>query len=103
MIAIRLAIGLSALSLLGLILFFAQRIPEEWNFPAGVILAAAILFLFVLAMGATYAGIRHALPVVALLSIFAGVFVERALVLRLRTLISWAGRGVGLGLPLTGP
>ena len=36
--------------------------------------------------GATYAGIRHALPVVGLLSIFAGGFVERALVLRSRTL-----------------
>jgi hypothetical protein len=75
MIAIKLPIGLSVLSLLGLILFFARRLLEEWNFPAGVILAAALLFLLVLAMGATYAGIRHALPVVALLSIFAGFFV----------------------------
>jgi tetratricopeptide (TPR) repeat protein len=82
MIAMKLPIGLSVLSLLGLVLFLARRLPEEWNFPAGVILAAAILFLLVLAMGATYAGIRHALPVVALLSIFAGLFVERALALR---------------------
>jgi hypothetical protein len=86
MIAMKLPIGLSVLSLLGLVLFLARRLPEEWNFPAGVILAAAILFLLVLAMGATYAGIRHALPVVALLSIFAGLFVERALALRSRSL-----------------
>jgi hypothetical protein len=79
MIAMKLPIGLSVLSLLGLILFFSRRLPEEWNIPAGVILAAAMLFLLVLARGATYAGIRHALPVVALLSIFAGLFVERAL------------------------
>jgi hypothetical protein len=38
------------------------------------------LFLLVLANGAVYAGIRHALPVLVLLSIFAGLFVERALI-----------------------
>jgi tetratricopeptide (TPR) repeat protein len=86
MIAVKLPIGLSVLSLLGLILFFARKSPAEWNFPVGVILAAAILFLLVLAMGATYAGIRHALPVVALLSIFAGIFVERALASSSRSL-----------------
>jgi hypothetical protein len=86
MIAVKLPIGLSVLSLLGLILFFARKLPTEWNFPMGVILAAAILFLLVLAMGATYAGIRHALPVVALLSIFAGIFVERALASSSRSL-----------------
>jgi hypothetical protein len=79
MIAIKLPIGLSVLSLLGLILFFARKLPAEWNYPAGVILAAAILFLLVLAKGATYAGIRHALPVIALLSIFAGLFADSAL------------------------
>lgn len=86
MIAVKLPIGLSVLSLLGLILFFARKLPAEWNFPAGVILAAAISFLLVLAMGATYAGIRHALPVVALLSIFAGIFLERALASSSRSL-----------------
>jgi hypothetical protein len=79
MIAMKLPIGLSALSLLGLILFFARDLPSEWNFPAGVILAAVLLFLLVLSQAATHAGIRHALPVVVLLSIFAGLFVERAL------------------------
>jgi hypothetical protein len=86
MIAIKLPIGLSVLCLLGLILFFARRLPEEWNFPAGVILAASIFFLLVLAMGATYAGIRHALPVIALLSIFTGLFLGSALALRSQSL-----------------
>jgi hypothetical protein len=86
MIALKLPIGLSALSLLGLIFFFARRLPAEWNFPASVILAAAILFLFVLATGAVYAGIRHALTVVVLLSVFAGLFVERALTSSSRSL-----------------
>jgi tetratricopeptide (TPR) repeat protein len=80
MIALKLPIGLSALSILGLIFFFSHRLPAEWNFPAGVVLATSIWFLLVLANGAIYAGIRHALPVLVLLSIFAGLFVERALI-----------------------
>jgi len=79
MIVLKLPIGLLVLTVLGLILFFARRLPAEWNFPTGIILAAACLFLLVLAVGATYAGIRHALPVVVLLSIFAGLFAERSI------------------------
>lgn len=79
MIALKLPVGLSVLALLGLGIFFARRLPPEWNLPASIILAAAILFLLVLAAGATYAGIRHALPVVVLLSVFAGIFAEQAI------------------------
>jgi tetratricopeptide (TPR) repeat protein len=81
MIALKLPIGLIALSILGLIFFFSRRLPTQWNFPAAVVLATAIVFLLVLANGAVYAGIRHALPVLVLLSIFAGLFMERALFL----------------------
>src|SRR6202044_1689414 len=76
---LKLPVGLSVLALLGLGIFFARRLPPEWNLPASIILAAAILFLLVLAAGATYAGIRHALPVVVLLSVFAGIFAEQAI------------------------
>jgi tetratricopeptide (TPR) repeat protein len=86
MLAVKLPIGLSLLAILGLILFFARRLPREWNFPAAVVLAPAILFLLVLARGSTYAGIRHALTAVALLSIFAGFFAERALTLPSKSL-----------------
>jgi len=79
MILLKLPIGLGALWVLGLTFFLARRLPPEWDFPAGVILAAAVLFLLVLSAGSTYAGIRHAMPVVVLLSIFAGLFAERAL------------------------
>jgi len=79
MIAVKLPIGLGALSVLGLIFFFARRLPAEWNFPASVILASSLLFLLVLAQGSTYAGVRHAMPVVALMAIFTGLFVQRAL------------------------
>src|ERR1700756_3404567 len=43
-----------------------------------IVLAAALLFLSVLAGGSTYAGIRHALPVVVLLSIFGGCAIQMA-------------------------
>lgn len=78
MIAVKVPIGLLALILLGLILFAAWRIPARWNFPAAVVLAVAVLFLLVLSRGATYAGIRHALPVVVMLSVFAGIALDVA-------------------------
>jgi len=79
MIAVKVPIGLIALLLLGLFLFVTRRIPPDWMLPCGVVLAIALIFLLVLATGATYAGIRHALPVVVLLAVFAGVGLEVAL------------------------
>ncbi len=79
MIAVKVPIGLIALVLLGLFLFFTRRILPDWFLPCGVVLSVAVLFLLVLSQGATYAGIRHALPVVILLSVFAGVGFEAAL------------------------
>ena len=78
MIAVKLPIGLTILVVLGLFFFVTRRLNSEWNLEAGVVFVAAISFLLVLTLGATYAGIRHALPVVVLLSIFAGLFVEHA-------------------------
>jgi hypothetical protein len=78
MIALKLPIGLGVLVLIGLFLFFARRIPPEWNAGLGIVLAVAVLFSLVLARGSTYAGIRHALPVVILLAIFGGLAVQRA-------------------------
>jgi len=91
MIAVKLPIGLGALSLLGLVFFYTRRFPREWNFSAAVVNAIALLYLLVLAQGATYAGIRHALPVVVLLAVFAGLFVERALVTTSRGLKTVVG------------
>lgn len=79
MIALKLPIGLSVLVLLGLYLFFARRLPREWNVGLGIVLMAAALFLLVLASGSTYGGIRHALPVVVLLAIPGGIAVQAAL------------------------
>ncbi len=79
MIAVKLPIGLLALVLLGLFLFLARRIPPDWIWPSSIVLAVAIFFLLVLSRGATYAGIRHALPVVVLLAVFGGLAFEMAL------------------------
>ena len=70
--ALKLPIGSSILVLLGLWLNCARRLPGRWNTEHNIILAAAVLFLIVLMRGSTYGGIRHALPVVVLLSVFAG-------------------------------
>jgi tetratricopeptide (TPR) repeat protein len=79
-IALKLPIGLAILVLIGLFLFFARRLPSDWNVGLCIILGALLLFLLVLARGSTYGGIRHALPVVVLLSIFGGVAAKMALV-----------------------
>lgn len=77
-IALKLPIGLGILVLIGLFLFFARRLPKDWSVGLSIVLAALLLFLLVLARGSTYGGIRHALPVVVLLSIFGGVATKMA-------------------------
>jgi tetratricopeptide (TPR) repeat protein len=79
MIAVKVPIGLIALMLLGLLLFFTRRVSPDWILPGGIVLAIALFFLLVLSNGATYAGIRHALPAVVLLAVFAGIGFEMAL------------------------
>lgn len=78
-IAAKLPIGLSVLVLLGLFFFLTRRVPKEWMLPGGFVLFSALLFLLVLSRGATYAGVRHALPVVILLSVFAGMSIALAI------------------------
>ena len=86
MIAVKVPIGLLALLLLGLFLFLIRRIPSDWILPCWVVLVVAGLFLLVLSVGATYAGIRHALPVVVLLSFLAGISFDLALFSKTRQL-----------------
>jgi hypothetical protein len=79
MIGVKLPVGLSVLVLLGLFFFFMRQVPQEWQLPGGIVLTVAVLFLLVLCGGATYGGVRHALPVIVLLSIFAGIGVTVAI------------------------
>jgi len=79
MILLKMPIGSAIVVLIGFFLFFARRLPEEYRGGFAIILAAILLFLLVLVFGKTYAGIRHALPVVVLLYILSGVAVSEAL------------------------
>ena len=76
--ALKLPIGSSILILLGIGLYCACRLPGRWNTEHSIVLAAAVFFLLVLMRGSTYGGIRHALPVVVLLSVFAGTAAQYA-------------------------
>ena len=76
--AVKLPIGLSLLALTGLFLLFTRRMPREWRMPLAFVVIAALWFLAVLTRGATYAGIRHALPAVVLLSVLGGVAIGAA-------------------------
>jgi tetratricopeptide (TPR) repeat protein len=70
MVALKLPIGLSILILIGLFACATRRAPPD---ASATVLAALALFTLVLISGSTYAGIRHALPVVALLAVVAGL------------------------------
>jgi hypothetical protein len=78
MIALKLPIGLSVIVLTGLFAFFKRGEPPGLRRGLAIVLAAALLFLLVLLRGSTYAGIRHALPIVVLLAVFAGYAIQRA-------------------------
>jgi hypothetical protein len=75
-ILLKLPLGLDLLVLIGLFFFFTHRLSPEWHVGLSMVLAASTLFLLVLASGSSYAGIRHALPVVILLAIIGGVAVQ---------------------------
>ena len=85
-IAVKLPLGLSLLLLTGLVAFVARRLPARWDFPVAFVLASAVFYLVVLAHGASYGGMRHALPAAVLLTVFAGLAVHAVLVLGRRWL-----------------
>jgi tetratricopeptide (TPR) repeat protein len=78
-LALKAPIGSSILVLLGLWLYSARRLPGGWRALQSMVLAAAVFFLLVLMRGVTYGGIRHALPIVVLLSVFAGTAAQYAM------------------------
>jgi hypothetical protein len=77
-VVVKLPLGLDLLILTGTLLFFRRRLPATWSLPAGLLLGSAVAYFVVLAHGASYAGMRHALPAVLLLSVFAGLAVHEA-------------------------
>jgi tetratricopeptide (TPR) repeat protein len=59
-----------------------RNIPREWISPLRIVIVFAILFLLVLMKGSTYAGIRHALPVVPPLALLGSVAIYQAIKFR---------------------
>jgi hypothetical protein len=106
-IAVKLPIGLTFMALLGLCLLVARRLPVEWSVSATMVLAASLCFLLILRSGTTYAGIRHALPVVPLLAILAGMATHAALISKakaLRVIVAFSFLGaVASALPVMRP
>ena len=72
-IAAKLPLGLALLSILGISLYMAGYLSSEWKFAGTILLVTMTIFLVVLSRGATYGGVRHALPVVVLLAVFGGI------------------------------
>jgi hypothetical protein len=98
-IAVKLPLGLTLLALLGIILFVVRRIPGEFRMPLLFISAVLAGFFLVLAFGATYGGIRHALPAVVLLAIFGGLSAHAAItsqlgLIRIVTALAFSGAAI---------
>jgi hypothetical protein len=72
-LAVKLPIGIIGLVVIGCVLLLRRRVPGEWYPPilcAGIL---AILFLAALVNGSSYAGVRHALPVIPPLALLGAV------------------------------
>jgi hypothetical protein len=98
-IAVKLPLGLTLLALLGIILFVVRGIPSEFRMPLLFISAVLAGFFLVLAFGAKYGGIRHALPAVVLLAIFGGLSAHVAItsqsrLIRIVTALVYSGAAV---------
>jgi hypothetical protein len=69
MIAAKLPIGLLILGIVGLAVFAARRVPFEYAWPVAAYAAFAAIFLGFLMRGSSYAGVRHAMPLVPFVAV----------------------------------
>jgi len=90
-IAAKLPIGLLLLTLAGLLAFVLRRVPSDYYFPTICYGVFAVIILFFLARGSTYAGVRHALPLLPLCALFAGFAIYYLVSVRSRALLAAAG------------
>jgi hypothetical protein len=86
-LAVKLPLGLLALALSGLILLPTRRFPRSWRLPGVALVLLAAVFLVALARGVSYGGVRHALPVLVVLSVFGGMV--SAFALSKRSRLAW--------------
>jgi tetratricopeptide (TPR) repeat protein len=78
-IVVKLPLGLLLLTAIGTGLFIARRTPRELVAPLVAVIVLAILFLLVLIKGSSYAGIRHALPVIPPLALLGSLAIHQAI------------------------
>jgi tetratricopeptide (TPR) repeat protein len=59
--------------LIGLVLLLLRQVPQAWQLPALALCLLAATFAAILAVGVSYAGIRHALPLLIVLAVWCGM------------------------------
>ena len=77
-IAVKLPLGLLLLTVIGIGLWIARRIPRDWAAPLVSVVILASLFLLALMKGSSYAGIRHALPIIPPLALLGSLAIYQA-------------------------
>jgi len=98
-IAVKLPLGLLALSAAGLVIALRRKFPAEWSGPLVGALLLALAFLAALAGARSeYAGVRHALPVYPALALLAGMACVTALRSRSTALRLFVALALGLAL-----
>ena len=81
-IAAKLPLGLILLMLIGAGLWISRRIPDNFKMPLTAVVILAALFLGALIKGSSYAGIRHALPIIPPLALFGSLAIYHAVISR---------------------
>jgi hypothetical protein len=84
-LAVKLPIASTLLAVFGGVLLVTRKIPHHWTLPLTILIASLVCFLLVLSAGATYAGVRHAMPAIPLVAVFAGIAFHFALTSPYRT------------------
>ena len=77
-IAVKLPLGLLALTMIGAVFLMIGKLPREWIAPLLAVIFLAILFLLALIKGSSYGGFRHALPMVPPLALLAALAIYKA-------------------------
>ncbi len=77
-IVVKLPLGLLLLTAIGAGMLISRKTPREFIAHLSGIIVLSILFLIVLAGGSTYAGIRHALPLVPPLALLGALAIYQA-------------------------
>ncbi len=79
-IAAKLPLGLLVLIIIGAGLWVSRRIPGSYTIPLTGVVILAALFLAAVIAGSSYAGIRHALPIIPPLALVGSLAIYRSVI-----------------------